>query len=82
VACAIEALGDALAAADPQPRSSPPALRVARMLADLEFEARASSGGHTVGGTVGRVQEELAAVDSEIATRYFAGAISPVPLSP
>ena len=73
MASAAEALGQALAAADPQARHSPPVLRIARLLADLEFRARAGGEGETVSRTVGPVQEELAAADSEIALRYFAG---------
>lgn len=73
VASAVEALGQALAAADPHARTSPPALRVARLLADLEFQGRAAGEGVSVTYIVGRVQEELAAADAEIALRYFAG---------
>lgn len=73
VASATEALGHALAAADPQSRTSPPALRIARLVADLEFQARAEGDGVAVTRIVGRVQDELASADAEIALRYFAG---------
>ena len=40
VASSVEALRDALATADAQPRSSPPVLRLGRLIADLELQRR------------------------------------------
>ena len=54
VAFSIEALHNALTAADPSYRSSPAVLRLSRMIADLDFRARAAAidgglGGHARG---------------------------------
>ena len=43
VAFSIEALHAALTAADPSYRSSPAVLRLSRMIADLDFRARAAT---------------------------------------
>ncbi len=77
VAFSIEALHNALTAADPSYRSSPAVLRLSRMIADLDFRARAAldSG---LADTLGDVQQELALVDAEIAQRYFGGPVQPV----
>ncbi len=69
VASSLEALRDALATADPQPRSSPPVLRLGRLIADLELHRRTSSSPDQM---LERVQDELELVDRDIDERYFA----------
>jgi len=69
VASSLETLRDALATADPQPRSSPPVLRLGRLIADLELHRRTSSSPSQM---LGRVQDELELVDRDIDERYFA----------
>jgi len=71
VASSVEALRDALATADAQPRSSPPVLRLGRLIADLELHRRTPE---TVGfdETLERVQGELELVERDIDNRYFA----------
>ena len=78
VAFSIEALHNALTAADPSYRSSPAVLRLARLMADLDFRARtAKEDDTTVGSTLGTVQTELRQVDSDIAGRYFGTPLQP-----
>jgi uncharacterized alpha-E superfamily protein len=74
VASSVEALYDALQAADAQPRSSPPVLRLGRLIADLEFHRRAPNAGGAIGDTLEQVQDELEFVDRDIHDRYFAPA--------
>ncbi len=74
VAFSIEALHAALTAADPSSRSSPPVLRLSRLMADLDFRARTAGADP---GTLETVQQELAQVDSDIAQRYFGGPAQP-----
>jgi uncharacterized alpha-E superfamily protein len=69
VASSLEALRDSLATADPQPRSSPPVLRLGRLIADLELHRRTSSSPQQM---LERVQAELELVDRDIDERYFA----------
>ena len=69
VASSLEALRDSLATADPQPRSSPPVLRLGRLIADLELHRRTSSSPQQM---LQRVQAELELVDRDIDERYFA----------
>jgi uncharacterized alpha-E superfamily protein len=69
VASSLEALRDSLATADPQPRSSPPVLRLGRLIADLELHRRTSSSPQPM---LERVQDELELVDRDIDERYFA----------
>jgi uncharacterized alpha-E superfamily protein len=71
VASSIEALKDALAMADPQPRSSPPVLRLGRLLADLELQRRTPDT-TTIDESLANVQDELELVDRDIDDRYFA----------
>jgi len=73
VAASILSLHDALERADRSPRNSEPVLRLQRLSADLEFRRRAERGGDHH-ATCQEIQEELARVDSDVATRYFAGA--------
>jgi uncharacterized alpha-E superfamily protein len=80
VAASVEALHEALTEADANYRNSAPVLRLGRLQADLDFRSRALDG-ETGGVTamLGRVQNELAQVDADIAQRYFGGASPPVP---
>jgi uncharacterized alpha-E superfamily protein len=72
VASSVQALGDALSTADAQPRSSPPVLRLGRLVAELELQRRTSDDGDAVLQTIARVQAELELVDRDIDDRYFA----------
>ena len=63
---------EALAAADAQPRSSPPVLRLGRLVADLELQRRAPDAGGALEPILERVQDELELVDRDIDARYFA----------
>jgi uncharacterized alpha-E superfamily protein len=72
VASSVDALQSALTQADAQPRSSPPVLRLGRLIADLELQRRAPEAGGAVEDMLERVQDELARVDSDIDARYFA----------
>jgi len=72
VASSVEALAAALSAADAQPRSSPPVLRLGRLIADLELQRRAPDAGEALDLTLERVQDELELVDRDIDARYFA----------
>jgi uncharacterized alpha-E superfamily protein len=72
VASSIEALRDALSTADAQPRSSPPVLRLGRLIADLELQRRTPDEGGSFDETLARVQAELELIDHDIDDRYFA----------
>src|ERR1700722_8338067 len=72
VASSVESLRNALFAADAQPRSSPPVLRLGRLIADLELQRRAPDAGDALTETLKRVQDELELIDHDIDTRYFA----------
>lgn len=72
VASSIASLSAALTAADAQPRSSPPVLRLGRLIADLELQRRAPDAPGALEETLERVQDELAMVDRDIDARYFA----------
>jgi uncharacterized alpha-E superfamily protein len=72
VASSVEALRDALATADAQPRSSPPVLRLGRLAADLELQRRTPGSGGGLESTLAAIQEELELVDRDIDERYFA----------
>jgi uncharacterized alpha-E superfamily protein len=72
VASSVEALTAALAAADAQPRSSSPVLRLGRLSADLELQRRAPDVGGALPEVLERVQDELEQVDRDIDARYFA----------
>jgi uncharacterized alpha-E superfamily protein len=72
VASSVEALSAALTAADAQPRSSPPVLRLGRLIADLELQRRAPDAGGALEQILERVQDELELVDRDIDARYFA----------
>jgi uncharacterized alpha-E superfamily protein len=72
VASSVEALRAALTTADAQPRSSPPVLRLGRLIADLELQRRTPDASGPLGDTLERVQDELELVDRDIDNRYFA----------
>ena len=72
VASSVAALRDALSDADAQPRSSPPVLRLERLIADLELQRRTPRGRLGLGGILERVQGELELIDRDIGDRYFA----------
>jgi uncharacterized alpha-E superfamily protein len=72
VASSVESLREALANADAQPRSSPPVLRLGRLIADLELQRRTPDEGVSINDTLARVQGELELVDRDIDSRYFA----------
>ncbi len=72
VASSVAALTAALSAADAQPRSSPPVLRLERLIAELELQRRSPEAGGALAQTLERVQDELAHVDRDIDGRYFA----------
>jgi uncharacterized alpha-E superfamily protein len=72
VASSVEALRTALATADEAPRSSPPVLRLGRLIADLELQRRTPAGAGTLDETLERVQDELELIDRDIDDRYFA----------
>ena len=72
VASSLQALRDALATADSQPRSSPPVLRLGRLIADLELHRRTGDSGAAAHEMLERVQDELEHIDRDIDERYFA----------
>ena len=77
VAASVQSALTALERSDAAPRSSEPLLRLSRLVADLEFRARAEAaerGGLTE--VCAAVQQELARVDQDIAERYFAGSMA------
>ena len=81
VASSVGTLRDALLDADAQPRSSPPVLRLERLIAELEFERRTPETGRALYAILERVQQELELIDRDIGDRYFAvAALGPVHL--
>ncbi len=72
VASSVGRLRDALATADAQPRSSPPVLRLGRLIADLELQRRTPEERGALHETLAAVQDELALVDRDTDERYFA----------
>jgi uncharacterized alpha-E superfamily protein len=73
VAATVDALCEALTTADAQPRSSPPVLRLGRLIADLELQRRTlDQAAPLLDETLARVQSELELVDRDIGDRYFA----------
>jgi uncharacterized alpha-E superfamily protein len=72
VASSVAALRTALETADAQPRTSPPVLRLGRLVADLELQRRTPDPAGTFDQTLERVQAELELVDRDIDERYFA----------
>jgi uncharacterized alpha-E superfamily protein len=74
VASSLAELREALETADATPRSSPPVLRLGRLIADLELQRRTPETAGTLGDMLARVQEELELIDHDIDDRYFAHA--------
>jgi len=74
VAASVESTLTVLTRADASPRTSEPILRLSRLGADLEFQARTQPDDADLAVMCESVQEELKRVDSDIAERYFAGA--------
>jgi uncharacterized alpha-E superfamily protein len=72
VAFAVDALRAALTNADAQPQSSPPVLRLGRLIADLELQRRTLEDAGPLAETLEQVQEELEQIDRNIGDRYFA----------
>jgi uncharacterized alpha-E superfamily protein len=72
VASSVQELHAALCTADAQPRSSPPVLRLGRLIADLELQRRAPDPGGALDETLEGVQQDLEDVDRDIEDRYFA----------
>jgi uncharacterized alpha-E superfamily protein len=72
VASSLDALRDALTMADAAPRSSPPVLRLGRLIADLELQRRSPDEPDGFYLTLERMQQELELVDKDIDERYFA----------
>jgi uncharacterized alpha-E superfamily protein len=72
VASSVGTLRDALSAADAQPRSSPPVLRLERLTAELELQRRTPDGSGPLDMILERVQHELELIDQDIGNRYFA----------
>jgi len=71
VAASVRSLEAALERVEVDARSSAPLLRVRRMLADLDFRARASSPPEAVTPWLRPIQQELERLDAEIDDRYF-----------
>ena len=72
VASSVHALRDALTEADVQPRSSPPVLRLGRLIAELELQRRTPDTNDSLYEVLERVQDELEVIDRDIGRRYFA----------
>jgi uncharacterized alpha-E superfamily protein len=77
VAASVDALLDALTAADERASTAAPVLRLRRLTADLEFRSRETDGDRDVGTTLATVQLELGRVDADIADRYFGRSAAP-----
>ncbi len=71
VAWSVTALREALDTADASPRSSPPVLRLGRLIADLELQRRAPDSTWSFGEMLMQVQQELELVEHDIDERYF-----------
>jgi uncharacterized alpha-E superfamily protein len=72
VASSLDALREALETADATPRSSPPVLRLGRLIADLELQRRTPEPFGALNALLAQVQDELELVDHDIDDRYFA----------
>jgi uncharacterized alpha-E superfamily protein len=72
VASSLEDLRTALETADAAPRSSPPVLRLGRMIADMELQRRTPEVLGSLNELLVRIQDELELVDHDIDERYFA----------
>jgi uncharacterized alpha-E superfamily protein len=79
VIAALMELRDALETADQSPRSSPPVLRLGRLIADLELQQRTRQSSPSLIDLLAGVQDELGLIDHDIDERYFTIAgIAPV----
>jgi uncharacterized alpha-E superfamily protein len=72
IAASLQRLEGALSAADAAPRSSPPVLRLGRLIADLELQNRAPGARGHLDDLLASVQNELELIDHDIDERYFA----------
>jgi uncharacterized alpha-E superfamily protein len=72
IAFSVAALREALSAGDAQPRSSPPVLRLGRLIAELELQRRTLATSGALSDTLERVQQDLELIDRDIGDRYFA----------
>jgi uncharacterized alpha-E superfamily protein len=72
VASSIGSLREALETADASPRSSPPVLRLGRLIADLELQRRTSQSSGPLAEMFERTQDELELIERDIDERYFA----------
>lgn len=77
IAACVDGVRRALASADIGAATSPPVLRLARLAADLDFRQREVPRVPALLETLSIAQKEMAAVDADIAQRYFAGAERP-----
>ncbi len=77
VASSLDSLRSALETADPQPRSSPPVLRLGRLIADLELQRRMPEQTVLVSDLLAQIQDELELVERDVDERYFALAALP-----
>jgi uncharacterized alpha-E superfamily protein len=81
VVSALVALRESLETADQAPRSSPPVLRLGRLIADLELQQRTQQPTGSLIELLKAVQDELGLIDHDIDERYFTIAgIAPVHL--
>ncbi len=79
VIAALIALREALETADQSPRSSPPVLRLGRLIADLELQQRTVQNADSLAQLLAGVQSELGLIDGAIDERYFTFAgVAPV----
>jgi uncharacterized alpha-E superfamily protein len=72
IAASLQRLEAALTAADASPRSSPPVLRLGRLLADLELQNRTPGAHGRLDDLLESTQDELELIDHDIDERYFA----------
>lgn len=72
VAASLRQLREALETADAAPRSSPPVLRLGRLIADLELQRRTPESTGSLVELLARIQDELELIDHDIDERYFA----------
>lgn len=77
ITACVDGLGRALTSADIGAAVSPPILRLTRLAADLDFRRRELPRVPALLEALAIVRKELAAVDSDISDRYFAGAERP-----
>lgn len=71
VIAALIELREALETADQSPRTSPPVLRLGRLIADLELQQRTRHASTSLVELLAGVQDELGLIDHDIDERYF-----------